>query len=134
MARKARGADARFPMPRAVRGETSRGAGALPRPEFQPRGWNSVVIGNPDARKGKQGHTTKKPVLVAVERAQDDRPGRVQAVPLPSKEREVVHQVVRASRRRRAMHSAGLRSVLSSAHGEGRRPPGIHSAAGFPAG
>lgn len=32
---------------------------------------------------------------VAVERTQDDRPGRVQAVPLPSKEHGVVHDIVR---------------------------------------
>ena len=41
---------------------------------------------NPEARRGKQGHTTKWPVLVAVERpierAKGDAPGAVRAMPL----------------------------------------------------
>ncbi len=38
---------------------------------------------NPDARKGMQGHSTKRPALVAVERPRDGRAGQVRAVPVP---------------------------------------------------
>lgn len=42
---------------------------------------------DPEARRGRQGHTTKRPILAAVERpieaAAGDAPGAVRAMPLP---------------------------------------------------
>jgi hypothetical protein len=50
---------------------------------------------NPAARKGKQGHTTKKPVLVVVERSQDGVAGQVRAISVPSLEKDVVAKAMR---------------------------------------
>lgn len=50
---------------------------------------------NPDARNGMQGHSTKRPALVAVERPRDGRAGQVRAVPVPSLEKEVVAEAMR---------------------------------------
>jgi transposase-like protein len=49
---------------------------------------------NPDARKGKQGHTSKRPVVVAVERPQDGAAGRVRIVPMPSMDQETVREAM----------------------------------------
>jgi transposase-like protein len=45
------------------------------KPRFDPA--------QPEARKGKQGHTTKRPVLTAVARPEGDRPGAAAATPVP---------------------------------------------------
>lgn len=50
---------------------------------------------NPAARKGKQGHTTKKPALVVVERPQGDVAGQVRAVSVPSLDKDVVAEAMR---------------------------------------
>jgi transposase-like protein len=45
------------------------------KPRFDPA--------QPEARQGKQGHTTKRPVLTTVARPEGDRPGAAAAAPVP---------------------------------------------------
>jgi transposase-like protein len=45
------------------------------KPRFDPA--------QPEARKGKQGHTSKRPVLTTVARPEGDRPGAAAAAPVP---------------------------------------------------
>lgn len=50
---------------------------------------------NPDARKGKQGDSAKRPALVVVARPRDGGAGQVRAVPVPSLEKGVVAEAMR---------------------------------------